>query len=272
MFALADLSSAPFVVQFNPIAIQLGPLAVHWYALAYLSGFLLGWRYIVYLAERFALPITRTQIDDFLSWAIAGVLLGGRLGYAIFYQPDYFLAHPLEVFALWQGGMSFHGGLVGIITATLLFARRHKLSILMLADLVAAAGPIGLFFGRLANFINGELYGRVTTSPVGMIFPRAGDGLPRYPSPLFEAALEGLVLFIVLFILSRTVDLKKHVGLLGGTFLAGYGLARFAVEFFREPDVQLGYLIFGASMGQLLSLPMIFAGIWFIVRAVLSKK
>lgn len=260
-----------FIVQFNPVALSLGPLQIHWYALAYLAGFIFGWWYIKYLARKLNMTITPQQIDDFLTWAIAGVLLGGRLGYVLFYMPSYYLQHPLEIFALWQGGMSFHGGLVGIIAATFLFARKQKLPALLLADLVAAAGPIGLGLGRLTNFINGELYGRTTDAPIGMIFPRAGDNLPRHPSQLYEAGLEGIALFFIIFILMRFTSISRYHGVIGGIFLSGYGLARFSIEFFREPDAQLGFLFAGATMGQLLSLPMIFSGLWVIVWALKHK-
>lgn len=261
----------PYIVEFDPIALSLGPLQIHWYALAYLAGFIFGWWYIKYLARKLNMAITPQQIDDFLTWAIAGVLLGGRLGYVLFYMPGYYLQHPLEIFALWQGGMSFHGGLIGIIAATILFARKYKIAIFTLGDLVAAAGPIGLGLGRLSNFINGELYGRTTDAPIGMIFPRAGDNLPRHPSQLYEAGLEGIALFFIIFNLMRFTSISRYPGVIGGIFLSGYGLARFSIEFFREPDAQLGFLFAGATMGQLLSLPMIFSGLCIIIWALKYK-
>lgn len=249
------------VADFDPIAIQLGPISVHWYALAYLAGFLLGWGYIAKLVKTQNLAMNREQLDRFLNWAIAGVLLGGRLGYVVFYNPLYYSMHPLEILYVWQGGMSFHGGLIGIISTTLIFARREKINPLTLCDLVAAAGPIGLFLGRLTNFINGELFGRHTTMPWGVVFPHAPDMLPRHPSQLYEAASEGLLLFIILFILVRYAHMLKKPGFVGGFFLSSYALFRFLCEFFREPDMQLGFLYAGATMGQLLCLPMFLVGV-----------
>lgn len=251
---------------FDPVALHLGPLAIHWYALAYLAGFLLGWGLMRVLARLGNSPLTPAQIDDFLTWAILGVILGGRIGYVLFYNFNTYLEHPAAILEVWRGGMSFHGGLIGIIAAILLYARRHKLNAFHLGDLVAVVGPIGLFLGRCANFVNGELYGRPTTLPWGIIFPSA-DGQPRHPSQLYEAGLEGLVLFTVLYLLAvRTKALEKP-GLLGGVFISGYALSRFVVEFAREPDSQLGYLLGGLSMGQLLCIPMAAFGIWLMARA-----
>lgn len=204
--------------------------------------------------------------DDFLTWAVIGVVLGGRIGYVFFYQFSYYLAHPLEAFQVWEGGMSFHGGMMGVIVAALLFARRRKLAFLGLTDLLACVTPIGLFFGRLANFVNGELYGRVTDVAWAVIFPRGGE-MPRHPSQLYEAALEGLVLYVILFFLSRRLKIREREGMLSGVFLALYGLFRFGVEFFREPDPQLGFLFVGATMGQLLCVPMVAFGAYLVWRA-----
>lgn len=257
-----------YTVDFNPIALQLGPLAIHWYALAYLAGFIGGWAYLKGLVKAKALGITLDQLEDFLSYAIAGVLLGGRLGYVLFYQFDYYLQHPLHILYLWNGGMSFHGGLVGIIFAILLFARRNRLDPFFVGDLIAAAGPIGLFFGRIANFVNGELWGRVTTVPWAMIFPHAPTTEPRHPSQLYEAGLEGLLLFTLLWYLAWRTDALKHPGRLGGIFLIGYAICRFSVEFVRQPDEQLGFLYAGATMGQLLCLPMAAFGLWVFLRSL----
>ncbi len=244
----------------DPIALQIGPLAIRWYALSYLVGILLGWAYIRWLDRKQTSPLlTKEQLDDMVVWGVLGIILGGRMGYILFYNFPYFLDNPGEILQVWQGGMSFHGGMLGIILAFYLFSRKNKLSFLSVMDRIAAAAPIGLFFGRLANFVNGELFGRVTDSPLGMVFPRGGD-LPRHPSQLYEAALEGLVLFVILFLLARYANALKKPGLIGGLFLAGYGLARFTVEFFREPDAQLGVLAMGFSMGQWLSIPMILLG------------
>jgi phosphatidylglycerol:prolipoprotein diacylglycerol transferase len=245
----------------DPIAIQIGPLAIRWYALAYLTGLLTGWWYVRHLARRTSASPTGDQVDDFLVWATLGVVLGGRLGYVLFYKPGYYLSNPLEILQVWHGGMAFHGGVLGVLAALFLFSRRHKLSFLRLADLVCAAAPLGLFFGRIANFINNELWGRQAPDvPWAMVFPGAGD-VPRHPSQLYEAALEGLVLFVVLHLLWRVPAIRERQGFIAGAFLAGYGIARFIIEFFREPDSFLGTLAAGLSMGQLLSLPMILLGL-----------
>lgn len=260
------------VVDFDPVAIAIGPIAIRWYALAYLAGFLGGWMYLKQLVRFKAIPVSVQQLDDFLTYAVAGVLLGGRLGFVIFYQPDYYIAHPLHVLYLWKGGMSFHGGLVGIILAILLFARNNRLDPFRMGDLIAAAGPIGLFFGRIANFVNGELWGRVTTHPFGMIFPNAPTPEPRHPSQLYEAGLEGLLLFTLLWYLAWRTDALKHPGRIGGIFLLGYAISRFSVEFVREPDAQLGFLFGGATMGQLLCLPMAAFGIWTFLRSFRQNR
>jgi phosphatidylglycerol:prolipoprotein diacylglycerol transferase len=250
----------------DPVALQLGPLAIRWYSLAYIAGILLGWWLI--LAEHKKRPLanlTRKAIDDMVMYAVLGIILGGRLGYTLFYKPGYYLEHPLQILHVWEGGMSFHGGLAGFIIAFYLFARRHNISFLGLMDLMAVAAPIGLFFGRVANFINGELYGRVTDSPLGMIFP-GGGSLPRHPSQLYEAALEGIVLFLLLLILLKTTRLREKTGMLSGIFMSGYGIARIVCEYFREPDAFLGYLMPGITMGQLLSLPVLLIGVYLIAR------
>lgn len=255
----------------DPVAFALGPFRIRWYALAYLAGFLIGWRYCRVLAARDpGRAPSVEQIDDFLSWAIAGVILGGRIGYVVFYQPELYMTDPLAILRIWQGGMSFHGGLVGLVAALLIYARRARIPVLRLSDLVSCVAPIGLFFGRLANFINAELYGRATTMPWGVVFPGGGPE-PRHPSQLYESALEGAVLFLILFFVARRPRLRAREGFLSGIFLAGYGSFRLFVEFFREPDVQIGYLFGGATMGQILCLPMIAAGLYLIVRAFRPK-
>ncbi|MCF8470055.1 MAG: prolipoprotein diacylglyceryl transferase [Parvibaculum sp.] len=249
----------------DPILIEIGPFAIRWYALAYIAGLIIGWRYVIALAETPRLwagasPVTRIHVDDALLWAALGVILGGRLGYVLVYNPAYFAAHPLEIFYVWQGGMSFHGGAFGVFAAMILFARSRKLPAASMMDLVSAAAPIGLFFGRIANFINSELWGRVTDVPWGVVFPNGGP-LPRHPSQLYEAALEGIVLFIVLRLLTHRFDTLKKPGVTTGMFIAGYGIARTAIEFFREPDTQIGYLFGGwLTMGMALSIPMALAG------------
>ncbi|HRC26827.1 MAG TPA: prolipoprotein diacylglyceryl transferase, partial [Alphaproteobacteria bacterium] len=207
----------------DPVALALGPFKIRWYALAYLAGFLIGWRYCRVLAARdpSGKP-TPEQVDDFLSWAIAGVILGGRIGYVVFYQPDLYLADPWAVLRIWQGGMSFHGGLIGLVAALLIYSYRAKIPVLRLSDLVSCVAPIGLFFGRIANFVNGELYGRVTDVPWGIVFPYGGPD-PRHPSQLYESALEGAALFAILFVAARRPGLREREGVLSGLFLAGYG-------------------------------------------------
>ena len=253
------LATLPYP-EIHPVALELGPLAIRWYGLAYVAGLVLGWFYCRRLSDTAPAGAPgRQALDDFLLWATLGVLLGGRLGYVIFYQPGYFLANPVAVPQLWDGGMSFHGGMLGVAAAIVLFAWRHRLRPLAFADIVACAAPIGLFFGRLANFINGELWGRPAPGvPWAMVFPGAGE-VPRHPSQLYEAALEGLVLFAVLWLAQRMGVLRRP-GTATGIFLGGYGVARFAVEFARAPDPFLGELWLGATMGQWLSLPMILAG------------
>lgn len=250
----------------DPVLIEIGPFAVRWYALSYIAGILLAWRYMVVLARRSPVGITKAHTDDFIVWATLGVVLGGRFGYVIFYKPGYFLDHPLEAFAVWQGGMSFHGGLLGVIVAIWLFSRLRKYPWIAIGDIVACTAPIGLCLGRIANFINGELYGRVTESPLGMVFPGGGP-LPRHPSQLYQAALEGLLLFLILAWLASRPGVFERRGFLSGVFLVGYGIARPVAEFFREPDAHIGFLTMGTTMGQWLSLPLLAVGIWLIVTS-----
>jgi phosphatidylglycerol---prolipoprotein diacylglyceryl transferase len=249
----------------DPVLVRFGPFAIRWYALAYIVGLVVGWQYLRWLVQRPGWKITPEQLDDFLVYATLGIVLGGRIGYVLFYRPDFYFGHPLEIFAVWQGGMSFHGGLLGVVAATFLFARQRGLPVLEIGDAIACAGPIGLFLGRLANFINGELWGRVSDVPWAMVFPGAGP-LPRHPSQLYEAVLEGLVLLAVLAFIIRLGALKRP-GTVIGVFALGYGAARLFCEFFREPDPQLGYLWGGLTMGMLLSLPLMLAGIAFLWAA-----
>src|SRR5882672_5092414 len=230
---------------FDPVLVQIGPFAVRWYALAYIVGIVGGWLYARALVRSEAVwggpaPLQVVDFDDFVLWVTLGIILGGRVGYVLFYNPGYFAAHPLESFQLWKGGMSFHGGFLGCVLAVVLFARYRGLSILSLGDLTCAAGTIGIFLGRIANFINGELWGRPTDVPWGMVFPSGGPQ-PRHPSQLYEALLEGLMLFVVLALLIRAGALKRP-GLILGAFALGYGIARVIAEHFREPDAQLGFL------------------------------
>jgi phosphatidylglycerol:prolipoprotein diacylglycerol transferase len=257
---------------FDPVAISLGPIAIRWYALAYIGGIVLGWIYARALIKNERLwggpaPISLAQMDDFILWVTVGIILGGRSGYVLFYNLPFFLQNPAAMFKLWEGGMSFHGGFMGCVVAVMWFARRNGISILSLGDIVTAVGPIGLFLGRLANFINSELWGRVTDAslPWGIVFPNGGP-LPRHPSQLYEAALEGIVLFTILAVMIRMGALRRP-GLILGSFIAIYALARIASELFREPDAQLGFLWGGLTMGMLLSVPMIVAGAILIVLA-----
>ncbi|HUZ72762.1 MAG TPA: prolipoprotein diacylglyceryl transferase [Stellaceae bacterium] len=250
------------IPEFHAFGWSFGPFAldIRWYALAYITGLVLGWRYCLALARKPPRVARPEDIDDFLVWATLGVVLGGRTGYVLFYRPEYYFAHPHQILEIWHGGMSFHGGLLGVMTALVLFCRKRAIPLLGLSDIIACAAPIGLFFGRIANFINDELWGRVTDVPWAMVFPTGGP-LPRHPSQLYEATLEGIVLFSVLFWMQRSRRLREHQGTLTGTFLIGYAVARIIGEFFREPDANLGFLYMGATMGQLLSLPVLIAGL-----------
>jgi phosphatidylglycerol---prolipoprotein diacylglyceryl transferase len=257
---------------FDPVAFAVGPFVVRWYALAYIGGIVLGWIYARALIKneklwRGSSPITLAQMDDFVLWVTIGIIVGGRTGYVLFYNPLFFLQHPAEIFELWKGGMSFHGGFLGCVIAVMAFARLNNTSILSLGDITTAVGPIGLFLGRIANFINSELWGRPADPdlPWAMIFPNGGP-IPRHPSQLYEAALEGVVLFTILAVMIRMGALKRP-GLILGSFISIYGIARIVGEFFREPDPQLGFLWGGLTMGMLLSVPMIIAGALIIVAA-----
>lgn len=255
---------------FDPVLVHLGPFAIRWYALAYIFGILLGWVYARALIRSETLwggkaPMTLVDFDDFVLWVTLGIILGGRTGYVLFYNFEHFAADPLEIVRLWNGGMSFHGGFTGCVVAVVLFARKRGIPILSLGDITCAVGPIGLFLGRIANFINGELWGRAADVPWAMVFPGGGP-LPRHPSQLYEATLEGLLLLAVLALLIRAGALKRP-GLIIGTFAAVYAIARTTSEFFREPDEQLGFLWGGMTMGMLLSVPLFLAGVGFIVYA-----
>jgi phosphatidylglycerol:prolipoprotein diacylglycerol transferase len=291
---------------FSPVALQLGPFAIRWYALSYIVGILIGWRYCLYLADRPPRLVGRKDVDDFLVWATLGVVLGGRIGYVLFYNLPYYAGHPFEALELWHGGMSFHGGALGVTAAIIIFTRARKLPLFAFSDIITAAIPIGLFFGRLANFINGELYGRPADIGWAMKFPSElmadplkaaaaveavtkvdprlnsveaiiaayrGDPTirvivdqlltPRHPSQLYEAACEGILLFLLLFF-SERMGARSRPGALTGLFLGGYAVARMSGELFRQPDVQLGYLFLGMTMGQLLSIPVLVAGLGII--------
>jgi phosphatidylglycerol---prolipoprotein diacylglyceryl transferase len=254
----------------DPVIVSIGPFAIRWYALAYIGGILLGWLYARTLIRSEALwrgkpPLTVADFDDFILWITLGIILGGRLGYVLFYNPAHFVEYPIEILQMWKGGMSFHGGFLGCVAAVLLFAWKRGISVLSLGDLTCAAGPIGIFLGRLANFINGELWGRAADVPWAMVFPDGGP-VPRHPSQIYEAVLEGLLLFVILGVLVRYGALKRP-GLITGAFALGYGLARISAELFREPDAQLGFLWGGLTMGMLLSVPLMLFGIFLITKA-----
>jgi phosphatidylglycerol:prolipoprotein diacylglycerol transferase len=264
------VSLLPFPA-FDPVLVTIGPFAIRWYALAYICGILLGWLYARALIRNEKLwggpaPMTVVDYDDFILWVTLGIILGGRTGYVLFYNFSHFITNPIEIVQVWKGGMSFHGGFLGCVLAVVLFARHRGIPMLSLGDITCAVGPIGLFLGRLANFVNGELWGRPTDVPWAMVFPGGGP-LARHPSQLYEAGLEGIVLFIVLALLVRAGALKRP-GLIIGAFAVGYAIARTFCEFFREPDVQLGFLWGGLTMGMLLSIPLFLIGLGFIVLAL----
>ena len=246
----------------DPVFLRLGPLEFRWYGLMYICGFVAAYFIILSGVKRKGLPLNKDQVADLIFTVAVGVILGGRLGYILFYNFSFYLSHPLKLFAVWEGGMSFHGGLAGALLASLYFIRKHQLRFYPLADIGFLAAPIGLGFGRIGNFINGELYGRATDLPWGIVFP-AGGPLPRHPSQLYEAFLEGPVMFLILYLVSKKVH---RDGVVIWSFIALYGLFRFLVEFVREPDEQIGFLFGGVSMGQLLSLPMFLLGAAMVLR------
>ena len=258
---------------FDPVLWRIGPFAIRWYALAYVAGILLGWRYAAAILRRSSLwtrrppPMTTTQLDDLILWITLGVIVGGRLGHTLFYTPSLIWRDPMEILRVWHGGMSFHGGAIGVAIALVLFGRANKLDLLRIGDVCAAATPIGLFFGRIANFINGELWGRPTTAPWGMVFPGAGP-LPRHPSQLYEAALEGLALFAVLAWAVWARKWTNRRGVIMGLFIAGYGIIRISLERVREPDAYMPHFPLGLTMGMMLSAPMVLAGVLLVWRGL----
>ena len=256
------LAILPFP-KFDPVLVTIGPFAIRWYALAYIFGIVFGWIYARALIRNEKLwggpaPFTVIDFDDFVVWVTVGIIAGGRIGYVLFYNLPHFAAHPLEILEVWKGGMSFHGGFLGCVVAVVLFARQRRIPMLSLGDITCAVGPVGLFLGRLANFVNGELWGRTTDVPWAMIFPNGGP-LPRHPSQLYEAGLEGLALFAMLWLLMHMGALKRP-GLIIGVFAVAYALFRSFCELFREPDPQLGFLWGGLTMGMLLCVPLFIAG------------
>lgn len=259
-----------FVIPFpgiDPVLFELGPLAIRWYGLAYIAGLVFGLWYSFRLLESERLwgpagpPASRGQMHDLLMWVVLGVIIGGRAGYVLFYSAEYYADNPLDALKIWHGGMSFHGGMLGVVVALVLFSRKNRVPLISLADVIAGVVPIGLFFGRLANFVNGELYGRVSDVPWAFVFPHDPSQLPRHPSQLYEAALEGVVLFIALRFLTHHTRALRYPGIVAGSMLVGYGTARMAVEWFREPDAHLGFLAGSwLTMGMVLSAPMVLAG------------
>jgi len=276
--ALNFLAILPFP-DIDPVAFAIGPLAVHWYGLAYVAGIMIGWLYARKLIDRPTLwkgdaaPMTKTHLDDFLVWIAVGIVVGGRTGYVLFYDLPVMLENPIRIIQIWNGGMSFHGGLMGAIVAMILFARKNVIPVWSMFDIIAAVVPIGLLFGRIANFINGELWGRLSSAPWAIVFPTGGP-FARHPSQLYEAALEGIVLLLLLASLIFGIKAFKKPGLIAGIFVMGYGLSRIFVEFFREPDAQLGYLL-GTNwltMGMVLSSPMVLIGLWAALRALVAAR
>ena len=254
--------------EISPIIFSVGPLSIRWYSMAYLGGILIAWWLMLKNIAKYSLPYSKESIDDLVFYATLGIILGGRLGYVLFYGTNVFWQNPLEIFAVWKGGMSFHGGVVGVIVAVALFARKYHYRFLGVTDLIVLYAPIGIFCGRLANFVNDELWGRVTDVPWAVRFP-AGGYLPRHPSQLYEAFFEGVIMFILLNWLWRYAAVRNRRGLVSALFVMLYGIFRILMEQFREPDVQLGYFFSCLTMGQILSLPLILVGgivVWRLWR------
>lgn len=258
-----------YVHDIDPIIFQIGPVAIRWYALSYIAGILIGWRYAMNMAAKAPRLIKPEDIDAFMIWAVLGIILGGRLGQVIFYHPDYYIVNPSEILQVWKGGMAFHGGLLGVIVAMILFCRNRGLPLLAFTDLIGLVAPIGIGLGRVANFINGEHWGRASDVSWSVIFNTTGGGnVPRHPSQLYEAALEGALLFLLLFWLVHAKKALWRPGLTTGTFLIGYAVARTIAELFREPEVLTASLPFGTTWGQWLSLPMALYGAYLVRKAL----
>jgi phosphatidylglycerol:prolipoprotein diacylglycerol transferase len=262
--------------QIDPVAFSVGPLSIHWYALAYLAGFLGGWalaRYFIGLdlKRNAEYRPNKDDIDDFISWAILSILVGGRVGYVLFYNLPVYMDNPIEALKLWHGGMAWHGALIGVVIVTITYALKKKIPVFRLTDIFAVCAPIGFFFGRLANFINGELYGRATDVAWAVEFPRANFE-PRHPSQLYQAGLEGLTLFLILLALMHVRSIRARAGIVSAAFLFFYAIFRFGVEFFREPDAQLGFIAMNLSMGQILCVPMVIGSIIVLLIAKRSWK
>lgn len=248
----------------DPVAFAVGPLRIHWYGLAYMSGIFIAWIYLKNLAKKYDPQLNIKIFDDFVSWIVIGIIVGGRLGHVLLYNFNHYLAFPQEILMVWKGGMSFHGGLLGVIVATTLFCRKKNISLFLFSDYLAIGAPIGIFFGRIANFINGELYGRITTTPWGVIFPHGGP-LPRHPSQIYEAIFEGIILFIIINLSFRS-SWKKESGKTAGLFLVTYALMRCLMEIFREIEWGISLGMFILTAGQILSIPMIIFGTWLLLQ------
>ena len=254
----------------NPIAVDLGLVKISWYALSYVAGILTSWYLIIKIIKMKKIKISNKIVNELISNCMIGIILGGRLGYVTFYNPEYYFNNLIEIFKIWNGGMSFHGGFIGVILAIIYSSRTLKIPIMLFSDLVATVSPIGLFFGRIANFINGELFGRVTKHNLGMIFPNGGK-FPRHPSQLYEAFFEGIILFFIMLVLMNKSDFFEKKGFLTASFVFFYGIFRFFIEYFREPDGHIGLIYFNLSMGQFLSLPMIVFGLYFMINLYYKK-
>ena len=254
----------------SPVALAIGPFALRWYALAYLVGILSAWFLTKRNIDKYNIDIKSSQLDDLVFYTTLGIILGGRLGYVFFYGKDYFWHNPIEIFAVWHGGMSFHGGIAGVILALYYFAKKEKFPFFKITDLVALYVPIGIFLGRIANFINGELWGRITTVPWAVKFP-AGGYMPRHPSQIYEALSEGVLMFIILNYLWRKEFVRQHYGIISSVFLIIYTLSRLCMEFFREPDEQIGFIFAQTTLGQLLSIPFLLVGLFVLNKSVKSK-
>jgi phosphatidylglycerol:prolipoprotein diacylglycerol transferase len=263
----------PNALEIGPV-FGFGPFPIRWYSLAYLGGLLFAWIYMVRLLKLKGVPATKEQVGDFMFWAMMGIILGGRLGYVMFYNFSHFMENPAQIIQVWDGGMSFHGGFAGVCIALILYCRAHKIPLFRFTDLIACVSPIGLMLGRLANFINGELWGRAAdeTYRFAMIFPNDPLQLHRHPSQLYEAALEGLLLLIIMWALCYFTNLRKKPGILTGIFILGYALARTFVEQFREPDAHIGFVFGNVTMGQILSVPMIILALYLISHPLFIKK
>lgn len=253
--------------QIDPVIFQITdtPLKVTWYSLSYVVGILLSWWYVKFLSKG---KITDKEIDSLITYIIIGIIVGGRLGYVLFYDLSYNIAHPLNIIRTWDGGMSFHGGLLGVIIASFIFCKRQQIKFFSIMDLLACATPIGLFFGRIANFINAELYGRATNAAWGVVFP--GHDVSRHPSQLYESFTEGLILFLIMYLLYTKTKISNYSGALSGIFLLGYSFFRSVIENYREPDVHIGFIFAHVTMGQLLSLPMMVVGLILVVMSCLK--